>query len=83
MNDYMSALYDYISENTPPLRDDPEYDRAVKAYMEIEAEVKEKIGPDLLQKYQCAEGTISRKWEMALFSQALRFGGHFMMEVLR
>ena len=79
----MSALYDYISEHTSSLRDDPDYQRAVQAYTEIEEEVKKKIGGDLLYKYQCAEADISHRRDVAVFVQSLRYGRRFMLEVLR
>jgi len=82
MKSIISDLYDYFCENTPPLRDNPEYQRAVKAYMEIETEVKEKIGSDLLSKYQSAESAVSRQCEIAVFSRALRLGHGFMIELL-
>jgi len=82
MNDYITDLYNYICENTPPLRNDPEYQQAVQAYMEIEEEVKEKIGNELLCKYQCAESAVSFQSDIAIFSQTLRFGCRFMLEIL-
>lgn len=84
MNDFIADFYyNYICEQTPSLRDDPEYQKAVKAYMEVEAEVKEKTGADLLAKYQNAEGDISHLWEYAIFRQTLRFCCHFMLESFR
>lgn len=83
MNDFMADFYGYICEHTPSLRDDPEYQRATKAYMEIEAEVKEKTGVDLLSKYQRAEWAVSHQWEFAIFRQTLRFCHDFMLEILR
>lgn len=82
MTTFISDLYDYICEHTPSSRDDPEYRRAVKAYEEIEEEVKEKIGDDLLYKYQCAEGAVSRLWELAIIRQTLRFSCHFLLKML-
>lgn len=82
MNNFLSGLYDYICEQTPSLRSDPEYQQAVKAYTEIEAEVKEKIGDDLLYKYQHAEGAVSRLWELAIVRQTLRISCRFMLEIL-
>lgn len=82
MNDITSALYDYICEHTPPIKT-PEYQQTIQAYMEVEAEVKEKIGGDLLYKYQFAEGAVSRYWEIAICFQALRLGSRFTLEVLR
>lgn len=83
MNNFISDLYDYICEHTPSLRKDPEYMRAVKEYFDIEAEIKEKIGDDLLLKYQRAEDAYSRPWELAVFRQTLRFSCCFMLEMLR
>lgn len=33
MNDFLNDLYNYISEDMLPLRKDPEYERAVQAYI--------------------------------------------------
>ena len=83
MQDIISDLYDYICEHIPSLRNDPEYRQAVKVYTEIEEEVKEKIGEDLLYKYQRAEGAVSRLWELAIVRQTLRSSCRLMLEVLR
>ncbi len=83
MNNFLDDLHHYISEQTPGLSHDPDYQRAPQAYLELEAEVKEKIGLDLLCKYQHAEEAISRRREMAVFVQALRFSYSFLLEILR
>lgn len=83
MRNVMDALYDFVCENTPSLRHDPEYQQTVKAYTEIEEEVKEKIGDDLLYKYQRAERAVSRLWELAIVRQTLRISCRFMLEILR
>ena len=83
MNDFISDLYDYICEQAPSVRNDPEYKQAVKAYEEIEAEVREKTGEDLLAEYQRAEWGCSRLRELAVFRQTLRFCQHFTLETLR
>ena len=83
MQDIISALYDYICEQTPSVRNDPEYLHAVKEYLDAEEEIKEKIGGDLLSKYQRAEDAYSRPWELAIFRQTLRFCHGFMLEILR
>lgn len=81
MNDFLTDLYNYISEHTPSLKDDQGYQHAVQEYMKLEGEVKEKIGGDLLYRYQCAEDDISRRRNIAVFVQTLRFGHSFMQEV--
>lgn len=83
MNDFIADFYGYICEQTPSLRNDPEYQRLAKAYMEIEAEVQEKTGADLLAKYQQAESAVSRLWEFEIFRQTLRFSCQFMLEIFR
>lgn len=83
MNDFLTDLYNYISEHTLALQDDHNYQHAVQAYMTLEEEVKEKIGGDLLYRYQCAEDDISRRRNIAVFAQTLRFSHRFMLEVLR
>ena len=83
MNDFLTDLYNYISENMPSLCKDPEYVQAVQAYMELEAEVKEKIGIDLLERYQQAENQVSLIGDLAILRYSLRFGAQFALEVLR
>lgn len=83
MNDFLTDLYNYISEHTLALQDDRDYQHALQAYMTLEEEVKEKIGGDLLYRYQCAEDAISRRRNIAVFAQTLRFSHRFMLEVLR
>ena len=78
MNNFLDDLHHYISEQTPGLSHDPDYQRALQAYLELE-----KIGLDLLCKYQHAEEAISRRREMAVFVQALRFSHSFLLEILR
>ena len=83
MNDFLTDLYNYISEHTLALQDDRDYQHALQAYMTLEEEVKEKIGGDLLYRYQCAEDDISCRRNIAVFAQTLRFSHRFMLEVLR
>ena len=83
MNEFLNDLYNYISEHTLALQDDRDYQHALQAYMTLEEEVKEKIGGDLLYRYQCAEDDVSRRRNIAVFAQTLRFSHRFMLEVLR
>ena len=83
MNDFLTDLYNYISEHTLALQDDRDYQHALQAYMALEEEVKEKTGGDLLYRYQCAEDDVSRRRNIAVFAQTLRFSHRFMLEVLR
>ena len=83
MNDFINNLYSTLVETIRTPQGDPEYERAVQAYMKLEEEVKEKIGSDLLYRYQCAEDDISRRRNIAVFAQTLRFSHRFMLEVLR
>ena len=83
MNDFLTDLYNYISEHSLALQDDRDYQHALQAYMTLEEEVKEKTGGDLLYRYQCAEDAISRRRNIAVFAQTLRFSHRFMLEVLR
>ena len=83
MNDVISKLYHRLIEEIQVPTEDPEYERAVQAYLELEEEVKEKIGLDLLSQYQRAQH-IAFAWEnAAIFSCGLRFGAQFMLEVLK
>lgn len=82
MTDFLTDLYNYISEDMSSLRQDPEYERAVQAYMELEEEVKEKIGIDLLNRYQQAETRVFSLRNLAVLRRSLRFGARFMLEVL-
>lgn len=83
MNSFISDLYNYISEDMSSLRKDPEYERAVQAYMELEEEVKEKIGVDLLARYQQAESQVFFLRDLTILRLSLRFGARFALEVLR
>lgn len=82
MNNFLSDLYSYISERTFPIKNDPEYNQAVEAYRELEEEVKEKIGADLLYQYQHAEAVVSYLRSLAMFSKTLRFSQKFFLAVL-
>jgi len=82
MESIIAELYNYICEETNFGRDDPEYQGFVQAYMEIEDEVKEKIGVDLLTKYQRAEHDLTRRQDLAVFARTLRCGHRFMLELL-
>ena len=81
MDKFFIDLYNYVSERTPSLSGDPEYGQALQAYMEIEAEVKKKIGEDLLYRYQCAEAELSHRQDVAVFIQTLRLARLLLREV--
>lgn len=83
MTDFLNDLYNYITENMPSLRGNPEYERAVQAYMEIEAEVKEKTGDELLERYQRAENEVFQLGNLEVLRHSLHFGVQFALEVLR
>ena len=83
MNDFLTSLFDQITEEIQPPKGDPEYERAVKAYMDLEEEVKEKIGLDRLSQYQGAQDAAFGWEKIAIFACGLRFGAQFMLEVLR
>lgn len=83
MNDFLTSLFDQITEEIQPPKGDPEYERAVKAYMDLEEEVKEKIGLDRLSQYQGAQNAAFGWEKIAIFTCGLRFGAQFMLEVLR
>lgn len=83
MNDFINDLYNSFLEEIQVPTGDPEHKQAVQAYMELEKEVKEKIGLDLLSQYQRARH-LAFDWEnTAIFSCGLRFGAQFMLEVLQ
>lgn len=83
MTDFLTDLYLSFLEDIQVPSGDPEHEQAVQAYMELEAEVKEKIGLDLLSQYQRAQH-IAFGWEnAAIFSCGLHFGAQFMLEVLQ
>ena len=83
MSDFLNDLYCDLIESLRTPRGDPEYERAVKAYMELEEEVKEKIGLDLLSQYQRAHSDAFDWEKAAIFTRGLRFGARFTLEVLR
>lgn len=83
MTDFLTDLYSTLLEDIRTPKGDPEYEQANQAYMEIEAQVKEKIGLDLLSQYLQARH-LAHHWEdMAIFTCGLRFGAQFALEVLR
>ncbi|RKI67685.1 hypothetical protein D7V91_09585 [bacterium 1xD42-67] len=83
MDDFIHDLYHMLTEGIQVPTGDPEHERAVQAYMELEAQVKEKIGWELLSQYQRAQH-IAYGWEdTAVFSCGLRFGARFILEILR
>ena len=51
--------------------------------MELEEEVKEKIGVDLLGRYQQAESHVFFLRDLAVLRLSLRFGARFALEILR
>lgn len=82
MSGFLKDLYDTLTEEIRPPKGDPEYERAVQAYTDLEEEVKEKIGLDLLLQYQRAQDA-AFGWEKdAVFTRGLCFGAQFMLEVL-
>ncbi len=82
MDDFIHDLYHMLTEGIQVPTGDPEHERAVQAYMELEEEVKEKIGLDLLSQYQRAH-YLAHSWEdVAAFSCGLRFGARFVLETL-
>ena len=50
MTDFLTDLYLSFLEDIQVPSGDPEHEQAVQAYMELEAEVKEKIGLDLVSQ---------------------------------
>ena len=83
MNDFLNDLYCAFLEDIRPPKGDPEYEQAIQTYMKLEAEVKEKLGPDLLSRYQRAHSDTFEWEKTAIFTSGLRFGAQFMLEVLR
>ena len=57
--------------------------QVISKYMEIDTEVKEKIGDELLSKYQLAEAEVTHRWGVAVFAHTLRLGRSFLLEVLK
>lgn len=82
MNSFIRNLYDYISQRTLPIRNDPEYIQAFKEYKEMEEKVKEKIGSVLLYEFEEAETRFYLKQDMAIFTNTLRFCFQFVLSVL-
>ena len=83
MTDFLTDLYNYVCEHTPKIHNDPKYEQSLQAYMEIETEVKEKIGDEFLSKYQLAEAEVTHRWGVAVFAHTLRLGRSFLLEVLK
>lgn len=73
MNSFISELYDYISQRTLPIQNDPEYLHAFKEYQEKKEEVKEEIGSVRLCEFEDAIVHFYSKQDMAIFENTLRF----------
>ncbi len=82
MNDFLTELYYKLTEEIQPPQNDPEIKQTLKVYAEIEAQVKEKIGVDLLSQYQRASHDASHWEDIAIFTCGLRFGARFALEIL-
>ena len=82
MDDFIHDLYHMLTEGIQVPTGDPEHERAVQAYMELEEEVKEKIGLDLLSRYQRAH-YLAHSWEdVAAFSCGQRVWGPCVVSTL-
>lgn len=82
MNDLLNDLYHTLIEDIHPPKGEPDYEQAIQAYMELEAEVKEKLGLDLLTRYNCAHNDAFGWEKIAIFQCGLHFGAQFLLEVL-
>ena len=82
MNTFLCDLYSYISRQALPIRNNSEYDQAFKEYLEIEKEIKEKVGADLLYQYQDAETSFFYQQNLAIFSKTIHFCQCFFSAVL-
>lgn len=82
MNDFITGLYNALIQEIQIPAGDPEYQRAIQAYTELEEQVKEKTGLDLLSRYQCARHQAYRWEDIAIFASGLRFGAQFALTAI-
>ena len=52
MNDFLTGLFNGLMQELQLPTEDPGHEQAVQGYLELEAQVKEKLGPTLLTQFQ-------------------------------
>lgn len=82
MDNFLSELFSFVTEGMSAPVHSPEYRQAAKQHEQLEQQVLEKTGFELLQRYQFAEQDLFGWESEQAFYRGLRFGVQFMLAVL-
>ena len=55
MNDFLTGLFNGLMRELQLPTEDPGHEQAIQGYLELEAQVKEKLGPTLFAQFQRAQ----------------------------
>ena len=82
MNDFLTGLLFYCTEQISPPSRDAQYLADREAFSELCLEIQTALGEDFLNRYQKASYQFGRWEDLAIFRQGLRFGAQYALEVL-
>ena len=82
MNDFLTDLFNDLISELQRSGEDPEREQAMQGYLELEAQVKEKLGPELFTRYRRAHSRAFCWDEVTIFACGLRFGTRYALGVL-
>ena len=81
MNDFLTGLFNGLMRELQLPTEDPGHEQAIQGYLELEAQVKEKLGPTLLTQFQRAQSRAFCWDDITVFACGLRFGAQFALAV--
>lgn len=81
MNDFLTGLFNGLMQELQLPTEDPGHEQAIQGYLELEAQVKEKLGPTLFAQFQRAQGRAFCWDDITVFACGLRFGAQFALAV--
>lgn len=81
MNDFLTGLFNGLMQELQLPAEDPGHEQAVQGYLELEAQVKEKLGPSLFAQFQRAQSRAFCWDDITVFACGLRFGAQFALAV--
>ncbi len=81
MNDFLTGLFNGLMQELQLPTEDPGHEQAIQGYLELEAQVKEKLGPTLLTQFQRAQSRAFCWDDITVFACGLRFGAQFALAV--
>mgnify|MGYP001050083749 CR=1 FL=1 len=81
MNDFLTGLFNGLMQELQLPAEDPGHEQAVQGYLELEAQVKEKLGPTLLTQFQRTQSRAFCWDDITVFACGLRFGAQFALAV--